>query len=1088
MHIVPRCALTLEVLFALLLVAIPARGQTETEPTSSREPETHKTVAAGVAHGPNGEQKGHIHLTLFASDNSLLPGVRVEFLGQPEHASTDSKGGAQLSALPGFHTLRLILTDDRTFTIADIGVAPGTVTEVIASIGHDGTLDADIMAPNSELLSNAPANHPSLQANAQPAVPGTLFGRVIAAEDKRAVAGAALFVAGQQIDATTNALGQFEIRLPPGRHTLSVIHAQYSTQTISDLLIESKTRVESLIELSPVAIELQDFTVTAPHIAGGVASMMDERRNSAAMSDAIGAEDIAKLPASNAAQAAQRVVGATIVGGRFVYVRGLGERYSNALLNGVPLPSPEPDRATVPLDLFPSQILQQLDIRKTFTPDVPGDFAGASVRIETKSVPEEQTFSLSLGTSFNTESTFKKSWGQRTSTTDFLGFDDGMRSLPTGVTNKYAIQRAYKRPDGNRVSKTERLEAAKLFDSPLYPTRKTNWPNGSGNVTYGNRWDLGKNAQLGFTSSLIYRRNFKFRNEILRNYQSAEDEDNGLQLLQNYNSETTTDAVRWGAFASTGLTLGEDNKITLLGMHSQLADGTTRILGGSNTFKNGDVRTVRMDFISRGLTFGQLQGTHTLPLLNHAQIKWIGSLARAKRSEDDTRDTVFQAGLDEGSPYRFIADNGSGRHYYADLSENARSLGLDWRQPLTEDPLTLSVKAGTLVTTKHRTFGARNFTTEVESGTSASCGTSFDPAACTRQVFAPGTLGSAFSINETTNARQDAYDASLNVYAGYLMADIALGEEWKALGGLRFEQTDQVITPTNQFTEEAVTDKVSRINQIDTLPALNLVYSPTDKFNVRVAGSKTVARPQLRELAEIAYVDYYGGPTITGNPALKLTRIYNADVRLEYFSSPREVLALSVFGKRFIDPIEQLQSPSSEGFALTYDNTAGATLYGVEVEIRQGLGVLSKALAPFSVTASLMVAKSEIEIEETKNAGFLTNTERPMMQAAPWVTNLALDYEDTDSGLQLRILYNASGKKLNAVGTFYLADGYEHTRHVLDLTASQTVGDHFKLKASITNLLDAPYVTTIGKSERPDNVVSKYRSGATVSLGISYQD
>jgi hypothetical protein len=362
-----------------------------------------------------------------------------------------------------------------------------------------------VAAPTPEPVPSpvAPAaTTPTLAVEAQPLRDGSVAGEV-RASDGSPVAGAAVYPEGVPIDATTDARGRFALTLPSGSHRLTVIHGNYRTGTAMVEVASDKSATVRVV-LAEAQRDADDFIVTAAFIQGGVASLLEQRRNRAAVSDAVSAEDIARMPTSNAAGAAQRVVGANIVDGRFVYVRGLGERYTNALLNGMPLPSPEPDRSTVPLDLFPAQILESLDISKTFTPDVPGDFAGGSVRIVTRKVPEKPMFSVSLSSSLNSESTFVEGYGQRAGSTDSLGFDDGDRQLSEEVPRDYALSLGARKPDGEQVLSEELEAQGQNLNSTMSVERDTNLPNVSASAAAGNGWRLGNGMRFGALGSLTY--------------------------------------------------------------------------------------------------------------------------------------------------------------------------------------------------------------------------------------------------------------------------------------------------------------------------------------------------------------------------------------------------------------------------------------------------------------------------------------------------------------------------------------------------------------------------------------------------------
>ncbi len=437
--------------------------------------------------------------------------------------------------------------------VPSVTVAAGSVTQVMVTLAPDGTLvSADITGPTPIVA--APAEDPNAK--------GTIQGVVVSAENKTPIQGAGVYVRGAPEQAESGADGAFTLALPPGSYSISVSHPDFATQAFEDIAVTASAATDLTLELQPASTEYADYIVRARAIRGTVASIMEERRATAAVSDAIGSEDISRMPAADAAQAAQRVVGATIVGGRYVYVRGLGERYTNAQLNGSPLPSPEPDRATVPLDLFPAQILESLNISKTFTPDVPGDFAGGSVRIVTRSIPEGPMFAASLGIGANTQATFTEGMGQEGSSTDWLGFDDGKRELSPEIPTDYKLGRNAPKPDGTRVTDEERDEAGIAANTRMSTKEQTLPPNGNGSILAGSSWKISPKSTFGILGSLIYRRSFNNRAELVQEFEhdGAETSETGLSTTTSYHMNSLGDDVRWGGLAGAGLDFNADHR------------------------------------------------------------------------------------------------------------------------------------------------------------------------------------------------------------------------------------------------------------------------------------------------------------------------------------------------------------------------------------------------------------------------------------------------------------------------------------------------------------------------------------------------
>jgi outer membrane receptor protein involved in Fe transport len=978
------------------------------------------------------------------------------------------------------HSLALIVFTERVS--AQLEEVPSTApSEVSVEAPAEASLDPQ---PGVE---GAPVAAPAEVTSTSEGGLAKLRGRVVSEHDAKPVAGVMVFVQGSDGQAQTDRDGRFELVVPIGSHVLAVMHPQYRAKILQNVRVAHEDTSERSFVLTPALAHSERYIVVGKHIGGTVVALMEQRRATAAVTDAIGAEDIARMPASDAAQAAQRVVGATVIGGRYVYIRGLGERYTNAQLNGAPLPSPEPDRATVPLDLFPAQILESLDFAKTFTPDIPADFAGGSIRIVTRAMPDKPLFTASLSLGANSQSTLSEGLGHRGGDTDWLGFDDGTRALSEDVPGEYPLILGQNRPDGDKVLVPELDQAGLALNSSMSADEQTLPPNAGGNVVAGNGWQLGGDVRFGALGSLLYQRNFSARREQIREYQSSSSAEHGLQVLNRYDADVVSDEVRWGAFASLGLDVTKQHRLRLLGMRSQLSDKSTTVYDGYNENTESFVASSRLQFASRSLNFAQLQGHHTLPALNTAILQWSLSLGLADRSQPDLRDIVYALSPEVD---RWVYANGSesGRHFFADQNERSYGLGVDWTQPLSDGYFESKLKFGSMLTRKDREFRARRFALRPAPRASRDpllCGATFDPVGCPDELFVDENIGSVLRLEEGTR-EGDSYNAGLDVAAGYLMGDVGLGERARLVAGARMENTVQTLAPYDAFAAAEMQQGRVELKKLDVLPAASLVLTFSEQVALRLSAARTLARPQLRELAPFAFSDYFNGIQVSGNPELELTGIWNADARVEYFPTPGEVLALSVFVKDFSKPIEPIVRPSGTANILTYANAPGALLYGIELEARKKLGFLGSALDGFTLIGSLMLAQSEIQVRQT-GTNFLTNLERPLVNQAPYVFNIALDYEN-QGGTQIRALYNVSGPTLVEVGTVGLQDAYQHPKHVVDFTASQAIGAHFSLKLSVQNLLDAEHKVTQGKEDQGHNMRYRYRDGVSASIGLRYKN
>jgi TonB-dependent receptor len=885
---------------------------------------------------------------------------------------------------------------------------------------------------------------------------GAIFG-VVSDTEGPLIEAPVQVVGNKKLTATSDLEGRYRLELPPGTYNLRFSYELHKSVRMDKVVVEAGkvTKLNAQLFTDEEAVDVVEIVQEADK--GSLEGMNLSRQRATAVGDSIGRGEISKTPAANAAQAAQRVPGATIVGDKFVYVRGLGERYTNALLNGMPLPSPEPDRAAIPLDVFPSLIIDSLSIVKTFTPDSPADFAGGSVRIQTRELPTKPLFQVSLGLGYNDHATFRDRTAQRGSSTDWFGFDDGTRDMPDILKGKPL----------SALNMAQQKEAAQGVNSYMSSIEQFTPPNHGLNVVAGDGWQLPNDQRIGALVTFNYGRRYQYRDDgVIRSYQQALAADGStvIEPKTDYDVTVGTDKVSWGSLASVSYWPSSNHRFTLLGLHSQLGDSGAQIVQGFNADRSTDIVNTRLKYVSRALNVGQLRGEHDFPSLSRARLEWSASLSHASRNEEDTRDTVFQKDQTTGEWLSLTTpDNGS--HLYAEQGETAVWAGVDWTQPIAQDPEATKLKFGAAVNTKSRNFEQRRFHLEY-SGIPISCGTTYQ-ASCPDELFTPQNIDDGLLALVEDTSDEDAYKASLDVVAGYAMVDLAVVKNLRVIGGVRVESTHQELDPYAQFPGGRDLAG-SKIDVVDWLPAVSASYSPTKSTKVRIAYGRTLARPQLREMASFVYAPYFGATPFAGDPNLTLTYINNYDTRFEFYPTLKEVLAFSFFYKDFKDPIENIVIDSGGG-VIVPQNMPGAKLVGVEFEARKTLEFASRTLKDLSVIANLTLARSQIELEGGDNLA--TNLSRPMVNQAPYVLNAALDYANDAIGVDARVLYNVSGKKIVEVGTRGLDDAYEQPKHSLDLTVSKDIGKHVQVKLNCVNLLASDTVVTLGQENRDDRVM-----------------
>jgi hypothetical protein len=955
----------------------------------------------------------------------------------------------------------------------------------------DAEMEAEMAAENAEGAANLTKPPPKGK--------GAIVGVIKDTKFAEAIIEGRVQVIGSKRDVFTDTDGRFRLELAPGTYSLRVSYEMHQPTRIDEIKVEEGKLVRIDAELTPDETAVETVTIEESVDRTSLEGQTLQRQRSAAVGDGVGRAEIARTPDRNAAEAAQRVVGATIVGGRFVYVRGLGERYTNALLNGVPLPSPEPDRPTVPLDLFPTLVLDSITINKQFTPEMPGDFAGGSVRINTREFPRQTLFQVSLSGGYNSATTFQNRLGSHGSGTDWLGYDDGTRALPDTIPQKALT--------AENSSEGERRYWARWMNSWMSAKPRTVPPNHGVSVVAGDSWKVGSSRKIGAIGALSYSRSFQTRDWTIRSYIVRPDE-SGKDVpaaLEEHRGEQTLEAVRVGAFGSLAMELSKADKLVLTGLRSQSADDSASEIEGFNDSANAILRRTRIEYASRVLSVLQFRGAHQLKPLNGAELEWNTSISRAVREQPDTRDVIYRRS-GQGQPLRYVWASGpeSGAHFFSSQDEDALGAGLDYTQPVSFKEMKL--KFGGLLSSREREFTARRFLFEPDGNLSATPPQGFELARicegawrsdCPDRLFRRQQIGPGGLILRETTSPLDAYRASLNVLAGYAQLDIEPIKSFRVVGGARAEHTRQQFAGFSP-NEPGTTAVQSSMKKTDLLPALSLVLATSAKSNVRLGASRTLARPQLREIAPVVTASNIGPLEylVRGNPDLEMTRITNLDLRFEVFPTLREVLAASVFYKRFNKPIEALLQASTSGTEINFANAPSANLFGAEIEARKTLDFVSPSLKNFSLLANLTLVYSRIKFEGA--FGQSMSGDRPLSMQSPYVVNLSFDYANSDSGTDVRLLYNVFGPRITVVGTGGLPHVYEMPRHSIDLTIAQEVAKHFELKLSGQNLLHQPieegyhgvkgYKLQNGEltSGEQNPVVRGYNPGTTISLSATY--
>lgn len=944
---------------------------------------------------------------------------------------------------------------------------------------------------------------------------GHIVGKLVDSQSGEPLIGASVFIEGTTMGAQTDLDGNYLIkRVPPGSYTVMISSIGYNTVKIELVEVKSDESYSLDYALESKSITLDKIVVKAKTLQNTDAGLLVKRQNSNTISDAISAESITQSGSGDAAEAMSRVTGASVVGGKYVYVRGLGERYSNARLNGTILPSADPNKRSVQMDLFPTGLLDNITVEKTFTPDKPGSFSGGSVDLKTKDLPERLTMSLSTSVSHNSNANLNGEFlSSARGSKEWLAYSDGFYDLPDELANNELPNYASASKDPAEAQLLDQL--SKSFNSSFQPIKRKSPLNQSYAFSFGNNYSLWERP-LGVLASLSYSHSYSYYDDGVTTRWDLTGYDAPSLTNEYYFSDIKgVEDVLWGGMLSMNYRLGTNHKLSGQYVYNRHGEHEARYLTGTvweDFNSEADVypfETRAVSYIEQSIGSLQLNGDHYFKPLKtswkaaftstdrnepdqrfFSNTKWLGKVADYPgQPYDERRDTVVY--MINASMYPVPA------HYYRDLAEDNREYQLDFSLPLGKrEGRETKLSWGTSYLDTDREVNESRYNVnwdEFPDGFSVDG----DPDNFTSDDNM-GLIGETVIVNPNTGdtiryyadfanfltdgtSQKNNYSGDVKITAGYGMIDFSLTKRLSVLTGVRFEHTKMTIS--NAALEASNADSLlGEIDENDWLPSLSIIYRLQDDMNVRLAYGRTLARPTLRELSPVSSFEFVKGFLLVGNPDLKHTRINNFDARWEWFPHPGELFAVSGFYKRFYDPIER--TIIDNNLNIQYQNVDRGVVYGAEFEIRKSLDLIHDNLRNWSIDGNFTLTHSEVDLgvhEASKNKG----DTRPLQGQSPYLLNIRLLYDNFTSGTSFALLYNVFGERLSEVSGTLAPDVYEQPRHMFDVTLSKRLWGGLTFKTGVKNIFDSNVKKTIEYDK--EYVFQEYSTGRTVSLGVTYK-
>jgi TonB-dependent receptor len=922
---------------------------------------------------------------------------------------------------------------------------------------------------------------------------GTLRGSVIDNETGEGLIGATAQFANTSIGSVTDIDGKFTIKnIPSGSYTLLVSYVGYQTQKIENVDIKSGEVSVLDIRLKTESTSLNEVVVTAQVIKNNEVALLTLQRKSSLVLDGISAKQFSLNGDNDAASAIKRVTGVSVEGGKYVYVRGLGDRYTKTALNSAEIPGLDPNRNTVQMDLFPSNLIDNILIYKTFSPEIPANFTGGYVNISTKEFPDQLTIQGSASIGYNTNATFTENvitddWGKG----HVFGRADKNRFVPAIVAD--GVQ-----PRSFNLAEAQQLDReTKSFNGSMAPRTYTPAPNHSLSFSIGNQKEVfGK--QIGFIGGLSYQRSYEYFSggDLGRFFLPGNVSAVALDTLYSLTQNKSTETVLLGGILNTTVKLSPRHKIGLNLMRNQGAEASASFLEGLFPFASGDdpnffFQGRSLTYVERALSNAQLRGEHVLGSKN-IKFDWSGSYTLSEQEEPDLK--FFQnlrfGNNPEQYTYEAISNNvRPASRYFRSMKETNFDLRSNVEIPISINQLESKLKFGASYVSKERNFSELIIQYKPEPSSQLYAGNIDEYFSNTNLglIGANNTLPYGLIIQDNTTGG-GSYNGAEKVPAFYAMIDWQATKGLKVSTGARYEKTDIEVNNVNA----APAERFVSLKNDDVLPAINITKELSDNSNLRIGYGKTLARPTFRELATFASFEFQGDFQIIGNPFLKRTLINNFDLRWELFPKSGEIISVSAFYKDFTNPIERAVDPNSNDIAtqIQFRNVGEAWLSGVEFEFRKKLEFITPTLRNFSLGINMAYIYSQVDISEGELALIRVNdpnasNQRVMFGQSPYIVNAILSYDNSDKKINANINLNVQGERLSVVSTGGIPNVFEQPRPTLDFNIKKGLGDKWSMKLAATNLLDAEYKQTHSFKGKEYNF-SSYRLGRNFSIGVAY--
>ncbi len=928
----------------------------------------------------------------------------------------------------------------------------------------------------------------------------SIKGIVKDAENGETIIACNIVLQGTTLGTVSGMDGDYIIKNVPNG-TYNIVFSFISYETIVQKVTVSKDNNLTIdINLKPASTMMKDVVVTGTRRTDTEISMLSNNKLSLLTVSGISSQQIAKSQDKDASEVIRRIPGVTIRDGKFVIVRGLTERYNSVWLNGSTTPSSESDVRAFSFDVIPSGQIDNILIYKSPAPELPADFAGAMINIKTKSLVDKNSFSFSYSYGYHEGTTGKDFYTYPGGKTDWLGYDDGTRSVPASVPPTEEYKNLFDQTDATKIDQINSI--SKSFNTIMTPVKKNAAPDADFQLSMNRRFTVG-DFSIGSINSVGYNSTNTTENSYKAGYLAYPD------TSYWYNQKSYMSKVRFSALSNWVFLFGNNQKVEFRNIFNNYGMSKTVLKEGADYYSGANERSYELAYESRTTFSGQLAGTHSFKNDN-IKLDWIAGYSYANKNQPDIRKVKSMLPFDS-DPGSMYALNVSGQVVVDALGrmslyneENIWNGSVNYSEKFHIGDFKPELKTGLYAEIKKRNFtsrifgyihGPRSYLSYIPTK-SYNDSTAFSESmfSSINDLFQNKIDYKSGIVVADATDKADSYSAENKLLAGYLAFNLPIAKWFDVYAGLRIEKNAQTM---NSYKRDGANSTPLNVNNdtINFFPSINATFDITDKLLFRMSGGQTINRPEFREISPFVFYSFEDNTTIYGNPSVKNCYITNGDARVEWYPTTEEIISLGAFYKDFKNPIESRVIYTGSGWNYTFDNAEKAKSYGVELDIRKRLHELENtgifsflSNLTFVINASLI--KSEIKVDSpTERTGV-----RELQGQSPYIINFGAYYNDTKSQLMASLMYNEAGKRLSLVGDPTIPHVYEMPFHSLDFTLEKGITKWASLKLGIKNLLDdevvfqqldeyTDIITKLPKSRI--EIKQRYKPGMQIKLGLN---